>query len=282
VTVIKLPWDWTRKNSRVAKPAASSWNGAWGAGVPSRLQQTWYQRSTNSPELACVSWKAGKRTLVCCSENILLMHHWPCGTHCSYISFQLWVARSTSQSLRFFCCWMGAGFFLSCISWEKWSFLWLSGLRMRNFTWNRFPIKICWSIPCLHPSRKVHTWVIGFKTNRGEDKQISFTKKLRGASKHQTSRAKCQHHRSHDTPADVSNLRSWRTRNISKGFVSWEMLLSTHAWNWYETCLEPMDDFTNKLLFDQSKISLTTKIRFKLVLKMSFVKLRSRFGTLMD
>ena len=145
-----------------------------------------------------------------------------------------------------------------------------------------FQLKICWSIPCLHPSWKVHTWVIGFKTNRGEDKQISFTKKLRGASKHQTSRAKCQHHRSHDTPADVSNLRSWRTRNISKGFVSWEMLLSTHAWNWYESCQEPMDDFTNKLLFDQSKISLTTKIRFKLVLKMSFVKLRSRFGTLMD
>jgi len=26
--------------------------------------------------------------------------------------------------------------------------------------------------------------------------------------KHQASRAKCQHHRSHDTPADVSNLRS--------------------------------------------------------------------------
>jgi len=26
---------------------------------------------------------------------------------------------------------------------------------MRNFTWNRFPIKICWSIPCLHPSWKV-------------------------------------------------------------------------------------------------------------------------------
>jgi len=101
----------------------------------------WYQRSTNSPELACVSWKAGTRTLVCCSENILLMHHWPCGTRCSYISFQLWVARSTSQSLRFFCCWMGAGFFLSCISWGKWYFLWLSGLRMRNFTWNRFPIK---------------------------------------------------------------------------------------------------------------------------------------------
>ena len=31
-----------------------------------------------------------------------------------------------------------------------------SGLRMRNFTWNRFP-KIFWSIPCLHPSWKVHT-----------------------------------------------------------------------------------------------------------------------------
>jgi len=30
---------------------------------------------------------------------------------------------------------------------------------MRNFTWNRFPIKICWSIPCSHPSRKVHTWI---------------------------------------------------------------------------------------------------------------------------
>jgi len=30
---------------------------------------------------------------------------------------------------------------------------------MRNFTWNRFPIKICWwSIPCLHPSWKVHIW----------------------------------------------------------------------------------------------------------------------------
>jgi len=25
---------------------------------------------------------------------------------------------------------------------------------MRNFTWNRFPIKICWSIPCLHPCGK--------------------------------------------------------------------------------------------------------------------------------
>ena len=24
---------------------------------------------------------------------------------------------------------------------------------------NRFPIKICWSIPCLHPSCKVHTWI---------------------------------------------------------------------------------------------------------------------------
>ena len=30
-----------------------------------------------------------------------------------------------------------------------------------------------------------------------------------------------------------------------------------------------MDDFTNKLLFDQSKISLTTKIRFKLVWKIA-------------
>ena len=49
----------------------------------------WYQRSTNSPELACVSWKVGKRTLVCCSENILLMHHWPCGKRCSYISYYL-------------------------------------------------------------------------------------------------------------------------------------------------------------------------------------------------
>ena len=34
-----------------------------------------------------------------------------------------------------------------------------SGLRMRNFMWNRFPIKICWSIPCLHPLWKVHTWI---------------------------------------------------------------------------------------------------------------------------
>jgi len=25
-----------------------------------------------------------------------------------------------------------------------------SGLRMRNLTWNRFSIKNCWSIPCLH------------------------------------------------------------------------------------------------------------------------------------
>ena len=33
-----------------------------------------------------------------------------------------------------------------------------SGLRMRNITWNRFPIKICWSIPCIHPSWKVYTW----------------------------------------------------------------------------------------------------------------------------
>jgi len=30
---------------------------------------------------------------------------------------------------------------------------------MLNFTWNRFPIKNCWSILCLHPSWKVHTWV---------------------------------------------------------------------------------------------------------------------------
>jgi len=35
-----------------------------------------------------------------------------------------------------------------------------SGQGMRNFTWNRFPIKkICWSIPCLHPLWKVHTWI---------------------------------------------------------------------------------------------------------------------------
>ena len=34
-----------------------------------------------------------------------------------------------------------------------------SGLRMRNLTWNRFPIKNFWSIPCLHPSWKVHTWI---------------------------------------------------------------------------------------------------------------------------
>jgi len=26
-----------------------------------------------------------------------------------------------------------------------------SGLRMRNFTWNRFPIKNFWSIPRIHP-----------------------------------------------------------------------------------------------------------------------------------
>jgi len=35
----------------------------------------------------------------------------------------------------------------------------IQGLRMRNFTWNRFPIKICWLIPCLHPSWKVHMWI---------------------------------------------------------------------------------------------------------------------------
>jgi len=31
---------------------------------------------------------------------------------------------------------------------------------MRIFTWNRFLIKICWSIPCLqlHPLWRVHTW----------------------------------------------------------------------------------------------------------------------------
>jgi len=35
-----------------------------------------------------------------------------------------------------------------------------SGLRKRNFTWNPFSIKkICWSIPCLHPPWKVHTWI---------------------------------------------------------------------------------------------------------------------------
>ena len=50
-------------------------------------------------------------------------------------------------------------------------------LRMRIFTWNRlylkkdwvcvilreldFLLKICWSIPCLHPSWKVHTWSCG-------------------------------------------------------------------------------------------------------------------------
>jgi len=33
---------------------------------------------------------------------------------------------------------------------------------MRNFTWNRFPIKICWSIPCLHPSWKVHTCIVNY------------------------------------------------------------------------------------------------------------------------
>ena len=33
------------------------------------------------------------------------------------------------------------------------------GLRMRNCTWNWFLLKICWSIPCLHPSLKVHTWI---------------------------------------------------------------------------------------------------------------------------
>ena len=31
---------------------------------------------------------------------------------------------------------------------------------MRNFTWKRFPIKICWSIPYLHPSWKVHTMIL--------------------------------------------------------------------------------------------------------------------------
>jgi len=35
-----------------------------------------------------------------------------------------------------------------------------SGLRMRNFTWNRFPTKNCWSIPCFHPSWKVDTWSV--------------------------------------------------------------------------------------------------------------------------
>jgi len=30
---------------------------------------------------------------------------------------------------------------------------------MGNFSWNRFPIKICWSIPCLHQSWKVHTCI---------------------------------------------------------------------------------------------------------------------------
>jgi len=30
---------------------------------------------------------------------------------------------------------------------------------MRNFTRNRSPIKICWSIPCLHPSWRVLTWI---------------------------------------------------------------------------------------------------------------------------
>ena len=33
------------------------------------------------------------------------------------------------------------------------------GLRMRNFTWNRFPIKNLLMIPCLHPSWKAHTWI---------------------------------------------------------------------------------------------------------------------------
>jgi len=29
---------------------------------------------------------------------------------------------------------------------------------MRNFTWNRFPI--FWSITCIHPLWKVHTWFL--------------------------------------------------------------------------------------------------------------------------
>jgi len=34
-----------------------------------------------------------------------------------------------------------------------------SGLRVRNFREIDFLLKTCWSIPCFHPSWKVHTWI---------------------------------------------------------------------------------------------------------------------------
>ena len=42
---------------------------------------------------------------------------------------------------------------------------------MRNSTWNRFVLKICWSIPCLHPSWKVHTWSY-YSSVRGSHKLL--------------------------------------------------------------------------------------------------------------
>ena len=68
--------------------------------------------------------------------------------------------------LRYFDCGLEFVFFFSAVTLAFQLFtrklcLQFSGLRMRNFTWNRFPMKNCWPIPCLHPSWRVglHTWI---------------------------------------------------------------------------------------------------------------------------
>jgi len=58
---------------------------------------------------------------------------------------------------------------------------------MRNFTWNRFPNKICWSIPCLHPSWKVHTWypeICASLNYRKKRKQMAVDWFLESIQKH--------------------------------------------------------------------------------------------------